>query len=148
MIARPTFSVYSFLHTPPRSTLTKQAFRQVARPISLASKNAIPRRSFLQARLLSSETKAAIDKAVATSPVVLFMKGTPETPQCGFSRASIQILGVEGVDPEKFTAYNVLEDEELRSGKHMMISGLESLFNGLYDANWRWMEWQGYFLMR
>ncbi|KAE9976041.1 monothiol glutaredoxin grx5 [Venturia inaequalis] len=44
------------------------------------------------------------------------MKGTPETPQCGFSRASIQILGVEGVDPEKFTAYNVLEDEELRSG--------------------------------
>jgi monothiol glutaredoxin len=44
------------------------------------------------------------------------MKGTPETPQCGFSRATIQILGVEGVDPEKFTAYNVLEDEELRSG--------------------------------
>jgi monothiol glutaredoxin len=44
------------------------------------------------------------------------MKGTPETPQCWFSRATIQILGVEGVDPEKFTAYNVLEDEELRSG--------------------------------
>ncbi|QDS76367.1 hypothetical protein FKW77_003264 [Venturia effusa] len=65
MIARPTFS----------------AFRQIARPISLASRNAIPRRSFLtplQARLLSSETKAAIDRAVATTPVVLFMKGTPD----------------------------------------------------------------------
>jgi monothiol glutaredoxin len=60
--------------------------------------------------------RAAIDKAVASSPVVLFMKGTPETPQCGFSRASIQILGVQGVDPQKFTAYNVLEDEELRQG--------------------------------
>ncbi|MCJ1412335.1 monothiol glutaredoxin grx5 [Ptychographa xylographoides] len=44
------------------------------------------------------------------------MKGTPETPQCGFSRASIQILGLQGVDPAKFTAFNVLEDEELRQG--------------------------------
>ncbi len=44
------------------------------------------------------------------------MKGTPETPQCGFSRASIQILGLQGVDPNKFAAFNVLEDQELRSG--------------------------------
>jgi monothiol glutaredoxin len=44
------------------------------------------------------------------------MKGTPETPQCGFSRASIQILGMQGVDPDKFTAFNVLEDQELRAG--------------------------------
>lgn len=46
------------------------------------------------------------------------MKGTPETPQCGFSRASIQILGLQGVDPKKFTAFNVLEDPELRQGMH------------------------------
>ena len=45
------------------------------------------------------------------------MKGTPETPQCGFSRASIQILGLQGVDPKKFAAFNVLEDEELRQGE-------------------------------
>lgn len=44
------------------------------------------------------------------------MKGTPETPQCGFSRASIQILGLQGVDPKKFVAFNVLEDAELRQG--------------------------------
>ena len=44
------------------------------------------------------------------------MKGTPETPQCGFSRASIQILGLQGVDPKKFVAFNVLEDSELRQG--------------------------------
>ncbi|KAI9892159.1 MAG: monothiol glutaredoxin grx5 [Vezdaea aestivalis] len=44
------------------------------------------------------------------------MKGTPETPQCGFSRATIQILGLQGVDPTKFTAFNVLEDVDLRSG--------------------------------
>ncbi|QGA13633.1 hypothetical protein EYB26_001283 [Talaromyces marneffei] len=67
-------------------------------------------------RLLSTETRAAIDKAVESAPVVLFMKGTPETPQCGFSRATIQILGLQGVDPKKFTAFNVLEDPELRQG--------------------------------
>ncbi|GAB7342201.1 hypothetical protein MBLNU457_g0450t1 [Dothideomycetes sp. NU457] len=75
-----------------------------------------PRFATLQSRFLSGETRAAIDKAVASSPVVLFMKGTPEMPQCGFSRASIQILGLQGVNPQKFTAFNVLEDEELRAG--------------------------------
>ncbi|KAK0286763.1 monothiol glutaredoxin grx5 [Friedmanniomyces endolithicus] len=70
----------------------------------------------LQKAFISSETRKAIDKAVGTAPVVLFMKGTPETPQCGFSRASIQILGLQGVNPQKFTAFNVLEDEELRQG--------------------------------
>jgi len=48
------------------------------------------------------------------------MKGTPETPQCGFSRTTIQILGLQGVDPQKFTAFNVLEDEELRSGTYQL----------------------------
>jgi len=75
-----------------------------------------PRFAALQKAFISSETRKAIDKAVDTAPVVLFMKGTPETPQCGFSRASIQILGLQGVNPEKFTAFNVLEDEELRAG--------------------------------
>lgn len=53
---------------------------------------------------------------MGSSKVVLFMKGTPEFPQCGFSRATIQMLGQQGVDPEKFAAYNVLEDAELRDG--------------------------------
>lgn len=44
------------------------------------------------------------------------MKGTPETPQCGFSRATVQMLGLQGVDPKKFVAFNVLEDQSLREG--------------------------------
>ena len=44
------------------------------------------------------------------------MKGTPELPQCGFSRAVIQVLDIHGVPPEKMRTYNVLEDPELRSG--------------------------------
>ncbi|KAM3420610.1 hypothetical protein BST61_g3871 [Cercospora zeina] len=75
-----------------------------------------PRFAQLQKSFLSTQTRQAIDKAVASAPVVLFMKGTPETPQCGFSRASIQILGLQGVSPAKFSAFNVLEDEELRAG--------------------------------
>ncbi|RJE22037.1 Glutaredoxin [Aspergillus sclerotialis] len=98
--------------------LTKNVL-QAFRPVTLLNHSRHPRfqfQSILQARLLSSETRAAIDKAVASAPVVLFMKGTPETPQCGFSRASIQILGLQGVDPKKFVAFNVLEDAELRQG--------------------------------
>ena len=71
--------------------------------------------------------RQAIDKAVASAPVVLFMKGTPETPQCGFSRASIQILGMQGVDPEKFTAFNVLEDNDLRQGRSAQWSSMATL---------------------
>ncbi|KAJ4365216.1 monothiol glutaredoxin grx5 [Neocucurbitaria cava] len=92
------------------------AFRAATRA---STARPLPAARFLtpfQARLLSNEVRSAIDKAVASAPVVLFMKGTPETPQCGFSRASIQILGMQGVDPEKFTAFNVLEDQDLRQG--------------------------------
>lgn len=56
------------------------------------------------------------------APVVLFMKGTPEMPQCGFSRASVQILGLQGVDPTKFAAVNVLESDEVRQGYSPSLS--------------------------
>lgn len=63
---------------------------------------------------MSTEIRKAIEDAIASAPVVLFMKGTPEFPQCGFSRATVALLGKQGVDPVKFAAYNVLEDPELR----------------------------------
>ncbi|SPN97358.1 probable glutaredoxin [Cephalotrichum gorgonifer] len=88
-------------------TATRSAFSRTL--LSPSSRPAV-------ARLLSTQTRQAIDKAIATAPVVLFMKGTPEAPQCGFSRASVQVLGMQGVDPAKFAAFNVLEDEELRAG--------------------------------
>ncbi|KAK9481127.1 thioredoxin-like protein [Lipomyces japonicus] len=71
---------------------------------------------YQQARYLSEESRKAIEGAIASAPVVLFMKGVPEAPQCGFSRATIQLLSLYGVDPEKFAAFNVLEDNELRQG--------------------------------
>lgn len=65
---------------------------------------------------MSTEIRKAIEDAISSAPVVLFMKGTPEFPQCGFSRATIKLLGKQGVDPEQFAAFNVLEDQELRDG--------------------------------
>ncbi|SLM40630.1 monothiol glutaredoxin-5 [Lasallia pustulata] len=101
-------------------SLLSSAFRQASRPSRpLAAQFTKPLPARLtpsHIRLLSTETRAAIDKAVGSAPVVLFMKGTPEIPQCGFSRASIKVLQVQGVDPKKFVAFNVLEDEELRQG--------------------------------
>ncbi len=54
-----------------------------------------------------------IDEAIKRDDVVLFMKGTPTFPQCGFSAAVVQILQHMGVP---FRAYDVLPDPELRQG--------------------------------
>lgn len=61
-------------------------------------------------------TTAGFHQAVKATPLVVFMKGTPDLPQCGFSRAVCQILEVQGVKPDKMQAYNCLEDPELREG--------------------------------
>ncbi|KAI0077752.1 glutaredoxin [Panus rudis PR-1116 ss-1] len=68
----------------------------------------------LARRYLSQETRQKITDAVQSTPVVLFMKGTPDYPQCGFSRAAVQVLDIHGVPPEKLKTFNVLEDSELR----------------------------------
>ena len=54
-----------------------------------------------------------IAKAIADHPVVLFMKGVPEQPQCGFSALCVQVLDHLGVD---FVGVNVLQSDELRQG--------------------------------
>ncbi|GMK55116.1 hypothetical protein CspeluHIS016_0201720 [Cutaneotrichosporon spelunceum] len=69
-----------------------------------------------QRRLLSDQARKLIDHAVQENPLVVFMKGTPDAPQCGFSRAVVQILDVQGVPREKVLAFNCLEDPELREG--------------------------------
>lgn len=51
---------------------------------------------------------------VKKDKVVVFMKGTPAQPMCGFSNAVVQILRMHGV--EEYASYNVLEDQDLRQG--------------------------------
>lgn len=50
------------------------------------------------------------------SPVVVFMKGVPDAPRCGFSRQTVGILRDEGVE---FTSFDILTDEAVRQGRSL-----------------------------
>ena len=54
-----------------------------------------------------------IEKVVQENEAVLFMKGTPDFPQCGFSGRAVQILQTLGT---KFVGVNVLENDQVREG--------------------------------
>ncbi len=61
-----------------------------------------------------SDVQAWIKETVTSHPVVLFMKGTAQFPQCGFSGRAIEVLKASGV--EDLVTINVLEDDEVRQG--------------------------------
>ncbi len=61
-----------------------------------------------------SDTQQRIDTLVKGHKVVLFMKGTAQFPQCGFSGRAVQILKACGV--QDLQTVNVLEDEGIRQG--------------------------------
>jgi monothiol glutaredoxin len=61
-----------------------------------------------------SDVQTWIKETVTANPVVLFMKGTAQFPQCGFSGRAIQILKQCGVD--NIVTINILEDQEVRQG--------------------------------
>ncbi|TAL91791.1 MAG: Grx4 family monothiol glutaredoxin [Candidimonas sp.] len=61
-----------------------------------------------------SEVQEFIRETVTGNPVVLFMKGTAQMPQCGFSGRAIQILKAAGVT--KLVTVNVLDDDQVRQG--------------------------------
>ena len=59
-----------------------------------------------------SDAQQRIDQIVKSNDVVLFMKGTPQFPQCGFSGRAVQILKACGV--AQYASVNVLEDNDVR----------------------------------
>lgn len=62
---------------------------------------------------MSNDALKTIDDTVKSNDVMLFMKGTPQFPQCGFSSVVAQVLDYLGVDYE---SRNVLEDQSIREG--------------------------------
>ena len=60
-----------------------------------------------------SDIQEKIERTVASNDVVLFMKGTPDFPQCGFSGRAVQILRACGTE---FSAVDVLADDQIRQG--------------------------------
>ncbi|KAI8807565.1 thioredoxin-like protein [Cladochytrium replicatum] len=68
----------------------------------------------IQRRLLSEDLRARIEQDVKGNDMIVYIKGTPDAPQCGFSRAVVQMLQAEGV--RQYAFINILENEEMRSG--------------------------------
>jgi len=62
---------------------------------------------------MTDELKQRIETTIGKERVMLFMKGNPAMPQCGFSAHVVGILKKEGVP---FGSYNILADQELREG--------------------------------
>jgi len=116
-------------YLPPTPTQNCVVFVNMFRTIlpSLVSGRASTRRlplsrSRLQNPLLVSRFFAVnlndpiqkmIDTEVKSNPIVLFMKGTPEAPRCGFSRTVVNLLKEHNVE---FKSFDVLENEDLRAG--------------------------------
>ena len=62
---------------------------------------------------MENSVKEKIENLINETEVMLFMKGTPEMPQCGFSAAVVGVLNHIGVN---YKTSNVLQDEEIREG--------------------------------
>jgi monothiol glutaredoxin len=60
---------------------------------------------------VSTDVTTRIGEALASAPVVLFMKGTPDFPQCGFSAQTAGALRQLGA---RFSSFNIFDDPELR----------------------------------
>jgi glutaredoxin-related protein len=70
-------------------------------------KSQLPKEAF------KKDLNERIKELLSTSKIMLFMKGTPQAPQCGFSSKIVDILNKNGV---KFNSFNILADEEIRQG--------------------------------
>ncbi len=62
---------------------------------------------------LTAELRLQIENDIKDNKVMLYIKGTPQSPLCGFSARVVQMLDYHGV---KYGFKNILEDEELREG--------------------------------
>jgi len=102
---------------PPRQQVTRL-------PASATSKPTAPGDGLGGSSMTSSSTEepreetkeelnARLNQLVKAAPVMLFMKGTPSAPQCGFSRKTVAILRENGI---KYGFFNILADDEVRQG--------------------------------
>jgi monothiol glutaredoxin len=64
--------------------------------------------------MTAMDPQQRIQQQVQSHPVVLFMKGSPQSPQCGFSALAVQVLNACGV--QDFHSVDVLADAEIRQG--------------------------------
>ena len=73
----------------------------------------------------AQEVQDLIKEQVTTNPVVLYMKGTPRAPMCGFSATAVQIL--QACNLPLFFSVNVLEDSAIRDGVSVTVNAMQEL---------------------
>lgn len=66
---------------------------------------------FIESEVTTVDVIERIKSQLSSNPVLLYMKGTPDFPQCGFSAAAVRALSASGA---KFNHVNIFEDPELR----------------------------------
>ncbi|GIL75820.1 hypothetical protein Vretimale_5537 [Volvox reticuliferus] len=105
---------------PPTLASTKRlSTRSILRCIPTGQHARVPRQQVqISASLeagpgMDPELKKSIDSLIERNNIVVFMKGSPQFPQCGFSNTVVQILNTLGA---KYEAVDILADPRLRSG--------------------------------
>ncbi|KAL1633637.1 glutaredoxin [Neofusicoccum ribis] len=113
------------LGLPPPQAVTKPAESAGGANSDAAARNlagyapgandpaAAPELASDQQETSKEELFARLDGLVKAAPVMLFMKGTPSAPQCGFSRQTVGILREKGI---RYGFFNILADDEVRQG--------------------------------
>jgi hypothetical protein len=104
--------------TPAIKALSTSDKAPAAAPTTLPAATGVPAGSAEEKEAQKEETTEELNarmRAIMDSDkVVLFMKGSPDTPRCGFSRQAIAILKENDV---KFSHFDILQDEAVRQGK-------------------------------
>ena len=108
MLAR---SVFGLRTISSRNVMVTAPRVMAIRPFSESHDDFKPKKKVIEQGM--DEVVKLIDNQVKENAVMLYMKGTPQQPQCGFSLQAVRILNALGVD---FSAVNVLEYPAIREG--------------------------------
>lgn len=65
---------------------------------------------------MTNDVAAVIKQQITENKIVLYMKGTPQMPQCGFSAQVVKVLSLCGISNKDFLAIDVLADAAIRQG--------------------------------
>ncbi|OAF99031.1 glutaredoxin [Paraphaeosphaeria sporulosa] len=103
---------------PPAQTVSKPAQTSGAKDLAgyapnASDPNTAPEHSSGDAETSKEELNKRLGELVKAAPVMLFMKGTPSAPQCGFSRQTVALLREKGI---RYGFFNILADDEVRQG--------------------------------
>ena len=116
LLEEELFGPFSYTTLTRIMTNVHQLFSRFVRNAAVlqSSRVAAPRLFATEAASLNEK----FDKLVKNNKVVVFMKGVPEQPMCGFSNAVVQIMRMHGVE---YDSHNVLADETVRQGLNILF---------------------------